>query len=144
MHLWPLVNLPSTSSFLLKPRLVAVSKTKPVSLLMEAYNAGQRHFGENYVQEVLEKAPQMPRDVHWHFIGHLQSNKAKALVQSIPNLYSVETVDSQKIANHLNRACEGAERDELLKVMVQVNTSGEESKSSPLRSDLAVEDSYLK
>lgn len=94
---------------------------------MEAYSAGQRHFGENYVQELLEKAPEMPRDVHWHFIGHLQSNKAKALVQAVPNLYSVETVDSEKIANHLNRACEGARRDEKLKVMVQLNTSGEES-----------------
>lgn len=76
----------------------------------------------------------MPRDVQWHFIGHLQSNKAKALVQAVPNLYSVETVDSQKIANHLNRACEAAERDEKLKVMVQVNTSGEESESQKTNS----------
>ena len=57
-------------------RLVAVSKTKPVEALREAYDAGQRVFGENYVQELLDKAPQMPADVAWHFIGHLQTNKA--------------------------------------------------------------------
>jgi uncharacterized pyridoxal phosphate-containing UPF0001 family protein len=64
----------------LEPRLVAVSKTKPVDMLMEAYNEGQRHFGENYVKEIVEKVPLMPKDVRWHFIGHLQSNKAKQLV----------------------------------------------------------------
>jgi hypothetical protein len=61
-------------------RLVAVSKTKPVEALREAYEAGQRVFGENYVQEMLDKAPAMPSDVRWHFIGHLQSNKVKAIV----------------------------------------------------------------
>ena len=61
-------------------RLVAVSKTKPVELLRIAYDRGQRDFGENNVQEVVAKAPQMPADVRWHFIGHLQSNKAKDLV----------------------------------------------------------------
>ena len=65
------------------PRLVAVSKTKPVELLREAYAAGQRVFGENYVQEITEKAPQMPEDVQWHYIGHLQSNKANALVKCV-------------------------------------------------------------
>merc|ERR1719446_1132948 len=55
--------------------LVAVSKTKPVEMLMAAYNAGQRDFGENYVQEIVQKAPEMPSDVRWHFIGHLQTNK---------------------------------------------------------------------
>jgi len=60
------------------PRLVAVSKTKPVEAVLEAYAAGQRHFGENYVQELLDKAPRCPADVRWHFIGQLQSNKARA------------------------------------------------------------------
>eukprot|EP00271_Cylindrocystis_brebissonii_P000152 TRINITY_DN10196_c0_g2_i1.p1 TRINITY_DN10196_c0_g2~~TRINITY_DN10196_c0_g2_i1.p1 ORF type:complete len:261 (+),score=52.35 TRINITY_DN10196_c0_g2_i1:922-1704(+) len=107
--------------------LVAVSKTKPVELLREVYNAGHRHFGENYVQEVIDKAPQMPEDVRWHFIGHLQSNKAKALVSDVPNLYMVETVDSQKIATYLDKAV-GNQGRSPLKVLVQVNTSGEESK----------------
>ena len=59
---------------------MAVSKTKPVELLREAYDAGQRVFGENYVQEMLEKAPELPDDIQWHFIGHLQSNKVKGLL----------------------------------------------------------------
>merc|ERR1719231_779085 len=69
-----------------EPTLVAVSKTKPLELLQAAYDAGQRSFGENYAQELIEKAPLMPSDVRWHFIGHLQSNKAKALVKGVPGL----------------------------------------------------------
>mmetsp|Transcript_25227 Transcript_25227/g.42268 ORF Transcript_25227/g.42268 Transcript_25227/m.42268 type:complete len:245 (-) Transcript_25227:163-897(-) len=110
------------------PRLVAVSKTKPKELLQEAYAAGQRFFGENYVQELLEKAPELPEDIQWHFIGHLQSNKAKQLVNGVPNLYAVETVESLKLANLLNKAVESAEWKRQLNVYVQVNTSGEESK----------------
>ncbi|KAG0558544.1 hypothetical protein M758_10G033600 [Ceratodon purpureus] len=112
----------------LQVRVVAVSKTKPVAMVQEVYDAGHRHFGENYVQEIIDKAPQMPEDVKWHFIGHLQSNKAKALVSGVPNLYMVEGVDSQKVANFLDRAVSGLGRQPL-KVLVQVNTSGEESKS---------------
>lgn len=109
-------------------RLVAVSKTKPVQLLQAAYDAGQRYFGENYVQELVEKAEQMPSDINWHFIGPLQSNKAKVLL-SVPNLHVVESVDREKIASALNRAVETNNRSESLKVMVQVNTSGEDTKS---------------
>jgi len=109
------------------PRLVAVSKTKPIAALNEAYEAGQRHFGENYVKELVEKAPNMPSDVQWHFIGHLQSNKAK-LIAAIPNIYMVESIDSAKLADTLNKHLP-LDRDMPLKVMVQVNTSGEESKS---------------
>lgn len=108
-------------------RLVAVSKTKPVAMLEEVFQAGQRHFGENYVQELLEKAPKMPAEVKWHFIGHLQSNKAKPLIAEVSNLFLVETVDSVKIANQLDKAVAGAGRSPL-NVYVQVNTSGEESK----------------
>lgn len=61
----------------IQPRLVAVSKTKPVEALKEAYDAGQRVFGENYVQELVEKAPVLPQDIQWHFIGHLQTNKVR-------------------------------------------------------------------
>ena len=93
------------------PSLVAVSKTKPVELLRIAYDRGQRDFGENYVQEVVAKAPQMPADVRWHFIGHLQSNKAKDLVAAAPNLFCVHTVDSLKLAQELQkRVAAGAAR----------------------------------
>ena len=108
-------------------RLVAVSKTKPVSQMMECYDAGHRVFGENYVQEIVEKAPAMPADVSWRFIGHLQSNKVRALVTGVPGLAAIETVDSAKLANKLNNAVKDLERAPL-GVMVQVNTSGEESK----------------
>lgn len=109
-------------------RVVAVSKTKPVSLLRQVYDAGHRCFGENYVQEIVEKAPQLPEDIEWHFIGNLQSNKVKPLLTGVPNLVMVETVDDEKIANHLNRVTVSIGRKPL-KVLVQVNTSGEESKS---------------
>uniref|UniRef100_A0A453GMR9 Pyridoxal phosphate homeostasis protein n=4 Tax=Triticinae TaxID=1648030 RepID=A0A453GMR9_AEGTS len=109
-------------------RVVAIGKTKPVSLLRQLYDAGHRSFGENYVQEFVTKAPQLPEDIRWHFVGHLQSNKVKSLVAAVPNLDMVEGVGNEKIANHLDRAVVSLGR-EPLKVMVQVNTSGEESKS---------------
>ncbi|XP_065879463.1 uncharacterized protein [Euphorbia lathyris] len=109
-------------------RVVAVSKTKPVSVLRQVYDAGHRCFGENYVQEILEKAPQLPEDIEWHFIGNLQSNKVKPLLTGVPNLAMVETVDDEKIANHLDRAIGNLGRKPL-KVLIQVNTSGEQSKS---------------
>uniref|UniRef100_I1NV94 Pyridoxal phosphate homeostasis protein n=1 Tax=Oryza glaberrima TaxID=4538 RepID=I1NV94_ORYGL len=109
-------------------RVVAVGKTKPVSMVRELYDAGHRCFGENYVQEFVTKAPQLPEDIRWHFIGHLQSNKVKSLLAAVPNLHMVEGVDNVKIANHLDRAVSSLGRDPL-KVLVQVNTSGEESKS---------------
>ncbi|GAV81962.1 Ala_racemase_N domain-containing protein [Cephalotus follicularis] len=110
-----------------KVRVVAVSKTKPVSLIRQVYDAGHRFFGENYVQEIIEKAPLMPKDIEWHFVGHLQSNKAKMLLEAVPNLAMVEGVDNEKIANHLDRAVTSLGRDPL-KVLLQVNTSGEASK----------------
>ncbi|XP_058788142.1 uncharacterized protein LOC131662388 [Vicia villosa] len=109
-------------------RLVAVSKTKPISMIRQLYDAGHRCFGENYVQEIIEKAPQLPQDIQWHFIGHLQSNKAKALLSGVPNLAMVEGVDNQKVANNLDRMVSTLGRNPL-RVLVQVNTSGEESKS---------------
>ncbi|CAL9119256.1 unnamed protein product [Musa textilis] len=108
-------------------RVVAVSKTKPVSLIRQVYDVGHRCFGENYVQEIVEKAPQLPSDIEWHFIGNLQSNKVKSLLAGVPNLDMVETVDDEKIANHLDRMVASLGRKPL-KVLVQVNTSGEESK----------------
>ncbi|CAN0912547.1 Pyridoxal phosphate homeostasis protein [Linum grandiflorum] len=109
-------------------RLVAVSKTKPVSVLRQVYDAGHRCFGENYVQELIDKAPQLPADVEWHFIGNLQSNKVKPLLAGVPNLAIVESVDDAKIASRLDRVVESLGRKPL-KVFIQVNTSGEESKN---------------
>eukprot|EP00300_Choanocystis_sp_HF-7_P012899 c18081_g1_i1.p1 GENE.c18081_g1_i1~~c18081_g1_i1.p1 ORF type:complete len:226 (-),score=43.54 c18081_g1_i1:144-821(-) len=114
--------------FLNRTRLVAVSKTKPAELVRECYDAGQIHFGENYVQEIVDKAPHLPTDIKWHFIGHVQTNKCKKLVQ-IPNLWMVESVDSTKLSRELNNACKATRPQNPLNVLVQVNTSGEESKS---------------
>ncbi|KAG9307018.1 hypothetical protein G9A89_003069 [Geosiphon pyriformis] len=107
-------------------RLVAVSKFKHRSDIFYAYEAGQRHFGENYVQELVEKSKELPSDIKWHFIGSFQSNKCKILA-AIPNLWAVETIDSAKNADALNKAC--ASRESSLKVFVQVNTSGDKTKS---------------
>ncbi|WFD23338.1 hypothetical protein MEQU1_002027 [Malassezia equina] len=116
-----------------EPRLLAVSKLHPPSDLMAVYErTGQRHFGENYVQELVEKAAVLPDDIQWHFIGGLQSNKAKVLA-TVPNLYAVQSLDSEKLATGLEKALCKAEnlsrRTEPLYVYVQVNTSGEEGKS---------------
>lgn len=122
-----------------EPRLVAVSKTKSVELLREAYDAGIRDFGENYVQEVVSKAPDMPSDVAWRFIGNLQSNKAKTLVQGVPSLACVETVSSKKLANKLDAAVAtlNPPRHQPLDVMLQVDTSPWEGTKSGLPVDEA-------
>lgn len=113
--------------------LVAVSKLHPKEAVIEAYKAGQRVFGENYVQELFEKAsdPQVLAtcpDIEWHLIGHLQSNKVNKLL-SIPNLRLVHTIDSEKLAAALDKAWSSKGSHNPLRVLVQVNTSGEESKS---------------
>lgn len=115
-----------------EPRLVAVSKTKSVPLIIEAYEAGQKHFGENYVAELLEKGHDPDilskcKDIRWHFIGKLQSNKINKVL-AVPNLYIVETVHSKKLATGLDNAWSKFRKTDqsLLKVMVQINTSGEE------------------
>lgn len=114
------------------PRLVAVSKLKPADCIIEAYEHGQRHFGENYVQELIEKSNnpkiQELEDIRWHFIGHLQSNKCNNIV-GVPNLFMIETVDSTKLATTLNSSWGKQNKTKPLNVMVQVNTSKEESKS---------------
>src|ERR1700709_1014716 len=82
-----------------KVRLVAVSKTKPVSDIQELYDLGQRDFGENYVQELEEKQAELPADIHWHFIGHLQANKVKYIA---PFVHLIHTVDSFKLLVEIN------------------------------------------
>lgn len=104
-------------------KIIAVSKTKPIEALMEAYRAGQRAFGENYVQELVEKQPQMPDDVEWHFIGHLQTNKAKNIA---PFVSYVHAVDSEKLLLELNKQAEKNNR--VIKCLLQFHIADEESK----------------
>jgi len=117
-----------------EPNLVAVSKTKPASMIMQVYDLGYRHFGENYVQELIDKAAILPKDISWHFIGHLQSNKAKQLL-AVPNLHTIETIHSAKLATTLNSAAEHHPAVPI-NVMVQVNTSHEDNKNGVLREEL--------
>jgi pyridoxal phosphate enzyme (YggS family) len=112
-------------------RLVAVSKTKPLALVQAAYASGQRCFGENYAQELVEKAEAIGHDdVQWHFIGGLQSNKANMLVKGVVpyGKLVVETVNSLKVAKKLDNAMNEFD-GKTLEVFVQINTSGEDSKS---------------
>lgn len=108
--------------------LVAVSKYKPSSDIMALYNHGVRHFGENYVQELLAKSQELPQDIKWHFIGGLQTGKCKDLGKNIGGLYAVETIDALKKCQKLNAARKAANLP-VINVYLQVNTSGEEQKS---------------
>lgn len=110
-------------------RLVAVSKLKPVADIRSAYEAGQRHFGENYVSEVVEKCTQLPGDIRWHMIGHLQSNKVNRLISACPNLYMIETIDSMKLADKVNMAMKNNRPSDRLNVLVEVKTSAEDTKA---------------
>jgi len=103
--------------------LVAVSKSKSVEQIKELYDLGQRDFGENYVQELLEKQLQLPADIHWHFIGHLQSNKVKKIV---PFIYLVQSVDSLKVLKEINKQAEKAKR--VINCLLQVHLAEEETK----------------
>ena len=103
--------------------LIDVSKTKPVSMLMEAYDAGERVFGENKVQEIMDKYDQMPQDVSWHMIGHLQRNKVKYIVGKVSMIHSV---DSLRLAEAIEQ--EAAKIDTVVPVLLEVNVAEEESK----------------
>jgi PLP dependent protein len=109
--------------------LVAVSKTKSPACLLGVYNLGQRVFGENYVQELTEKSQELPKDIVWHFIGHLQSNKVKELLEGTPSLSVIQTIDSEKLANKVNEGCTKYRGGRPVQVYIQVNTSGEDTKS---------------
>ena len=103
--------------------LVAVSKTKPVADIQQLYDLGQRDFGENYVQELVEKQAQLPPDIRWHFIGHLQSNKVKLLT---PFVYMIHGVDSQKLLLEINKQASKVNR--VIPVLLQVHIAMEETK----------------
>ncbi|MBP6556747.1 MAG: YggS family pyridoxal phosphate-dependent enzyme [Flavobacterium sp.] len=103
--------------------LVAVSKTKPVADLMEAYNAGQRIFGENKIQEMTEKWQQMPKDIEWHMIGHVQSNKVKYMV---PYVKLIHGVDSLKLLKEINRHAVRWRKN--IHCLLQIHIAEEETK----------------
>ncbi|UUC45364.1 YggS family pyridoxal phosphate-dependent enzyme [Flavobacterium cerinum] len=103
--------------------LVAVSKTKPVADLMEAYEAGQRIFGENKIQEMTEKWEQMPKDIQWHMIGHVQSNKVKYMA---PYVSLVHGVDSLKLLQEINKQAQKTDR--VINCLLQIYIAEEESK----------------
>ena len=103
--------------------LVAVSKTKPNEDILELYNLGQRDFGENYVQELAEKYTQLPKDIRWHFIGHLQSNKVKLIA---PFVSLIHSVDSEKLLKEINK--EGKKNNRFINCLLQVHIAKEETK----------------
>ena len=103
--------------------LVAVSKTKPVSDLMEAYNAGQRIFGENKIQEMTEKWEQMPKDIQWHMIGHVQTNKVKYMAEYVSLIHGV---DSLKLLQEINK--QAAKHNRVIDCLLQIYIAEEESK----------------
>lgn len=106
-----------------KTRLIAVSKTKPVEMIRAAYEAGQRDFGENKVQEMVDKQPQLPADVRWHLIGHLQSNKVKYIA---PFVHLVHSVDSEKLLKTIDKEASKAGR--VIDCLLQVHIAEEDTK----------------
>jgi len=106
-----------------KITLVAVSKTKPAEDIMALYDLGQRDFGENYVQELTDKQAQLPEDIRWHFIGHLQSNKAKYIA---PFVHLIHGVDSQKLLQEINK--QGIKINRTINCLLQVHIAQEETK----------------
>lgn len=103
--------------------LIAVSKTKPIEAIQEVYNAGVRDFGENKVQELIDKAEKMPRDIRWHLIGHLQRNKVKYVVDKV---YMIHSVDSLRLAEEISK--EAVKKDVTVRILIEVNVAGEDSK----------------
>ena len=110
--------------------LISVSKTKPVSMLMEAYEAGERDYGENKVQEMCEKMEVMPKDIHWHMIGHLQTNKVKYIVGKTSLIHSV---DSLHLAKEIQK--QAIKHDCSCDILVEVNIAGEASKFGTSRDE---------
>ena len=106
-----------------KATLVAVSKTKSIEAITELYDLGQRDFGENYVQELVDKHAQLPADIRWHFIGHLQTNKVKYIASFV---HLIHGIDSLKLLNEVNR--QAAKNDRVIEVLLQMHIAKEETK----------------
>ena len=103
--------------------LISVSKTKPVEMLQEAYDTGCRDFGENKVQELVDKYEVLPKDIRWHMIGHLQRNKVKYIVDKV---YLIHSVDSLKLAEEISK--EAVKKNVSVNILIEVNAAGEETK----------------
>ncbi len=106
-----------------KATLVAVSKTKPAGDILELYNLGQRDFGENYVQELVGKYEQLPKDIRWHYIGHLQSNKVKYIA---PFVHLIHGVDSLSLLKEINK--QGFKNNRIIDCLLQIHIAKEETK----------------
>jgi hypothetical protein len=104
-------------------QLIAVSKTKPVEDIKELYDLGHRDLGENYVQELVDKQTQLPKDIRWHFIGHLQSNKVKYIA---PFVHLIQSVDSLKLLKEINK--QAVKHDREIQCLLQVHIADEETK----------------
>jgi pyridoxal phosphate enzyme (YggS family) len=104
-------------------QLIAVSKTKPNEDIIELYNLGQRAFGENYVQELVDKEASLPKDIEWHFIGHLQSNKVKYIA---PFVHLIHGVDSEKLLQEINK--QALKQNRVIDCLLQVHIATEETK----------------
>lgn len=103
--------------------LIAVSKTKPVEMIKEVYDAGIRDFGENKVQEIIDKYPKLPSDIRWHLIGHLQTNKVKYIIDKVCMIHSV---DSLKLAQEISR--QAIKHNVTADILIEVNVAGEDTK----------------
>ncbi|MEO7263940.1 MAG: YggS family pyridoxal phosphate-dependent enzyme [Ferruginibacter sp.] len=103
--------------------LVAVSKIRTEAEILQAYNEGIKDFGENYVQEIVSKVEALPKDIRWHFIGHLQSNKLKFIA---PFIYMIQGVDSFKLLKEINK--EGEKNNRVINCLLQIHIAGEETK----------------
>lgn len=103
--------------------LIAVSKTKPVEMLQEAYETGCRDFGENKVQELIEKYEVLPKDIRWHMIGHLQRNKVKYIVDKV---FLIHSVDSLRLAEEISK--EAQKKQVICRILIEVNVAEEDSK----------------
>ena len=103
--------------------LIAVSKTKPVEMLQEAYDLGVRIFGENKVQELTGKYDVLPKDIHWHLIGHLQTNKVKYIIDKAELIHSVESI---KLATTISK--EAVKKDVIANILIEVNVAEEDTK----------------
>lgn len=122
------------SIFKQQTTLIAVSKTKPVSMLQDAYDYGIRDFGENKVQELVEKYEVMPKDIRWHMIGHLQRNKVKYIVDKV---YMIHSVDSIRLAQEISK--EAVKKQVDVNILIEVNVANEASKFGMSTSEETVE-----
>lgn len=110
--------------------LIAVSKTKPVPMLQEAYDAGCRDFGENKVQEIMDKIDRLPSDIRWHMIGHLQTNKVKYIVGKV---FLIHSVDSLHLAEAISK--EAVKQNTTVNILIEVNVAKEDAKYGAMAED---------